>query len=48
MGNIHVRNPFKEKGLCHMLASYLTKYITKNFTDHALNESERLPATGLL
>ncbi|KVC58890.1 hypothetical protein [Burkholderia stagnalis] len=48
MGNVHVRNPFKEKGLRHMLAAYLAKYITKNFTDHALNEKRYWASRGVV
>ncbi|VVE18502.1 bacteriophage-related protein [Pandoraea iniqua] len=37
-GFVQVRNPFREKGLRHKLASYLSKYITKDFAEHSLNE----------
>lgn len=46
-GNIDVRNPFREKGLRHKLASYLSKYITKDFADHALNEKRYWTSRGV-
>ncbi|KVL95491.1 hypothetical protein [Burkholderia stagnalis] len=46
-GNIHVRNPFREKGLRHKLASYLAKYITKDFAEHALNEKRYWTSRGV-
>ncbi|WP_261527812.1 rolling circle replication-associated protein [Burkholderia multivorans] len=47
MGNIHVRNPFKERGLRHKLAAYLAKYVTKDFTEHALNEKRYWTSRGI-
>ncbi|MBN9430182.1 MAG: hypothetical protein J0H09_27135 [Burkholderiales bacterium] len=32
-GNIDVRNPFKQRGLRHKLAAYMSKYIAKNAVD---------------
>ncbi|HDR9511956.1 hypothetical protein C5615_37045 [Burkholderia cepacia] len=46
-GNIDVRNPFREKGLRHKLASYLSKYITKDFAEHALNEKRYWTSRGV-
>lgn len=46
-GNIDVRNPFREKGLRHKLASYLSKYITKDFSEHALNEKRYWTSRGV-
>jgi len=46
-GNIDVRNPFKEKGLRHKLASYIGKYITKDFAEHALNEKRYWTSRGI-
>nr|WP_235357591.1 hypothetical protein [Burkholderia pseudomallei] len=47
-GQINVRNPFKEKGLRHKLASYLAKYITKDFAEHALNEKRYWTSRGIV
>jgi hypothetical protein len=47
-GNIHVRNPFKEKGLRHKLAGYLAKYITKGFSEHAMNEKRYWTSRGVV
>ncbi|WP_175784075.1 rolling circle replication-associated protein [Burkholderia ambifaria] len=47
-GNVHVRNPFREKGLRHKLASYLAKYITKDFSEHALNEKRYWTSRGVV
>lgn len=47
-GNIDVRNPFREKGLRHKLASYLSKYITKDFAEHALNEKRYWTSRGVV
>ena len=47
-GNIHVRNPFKEKGLRHKLAGYLAKYITKGLSDHAMNEKRYWTSRGVV
>lgn len=46
-GNIDVRNPFREKGLRHKLASYLCKYITKDFAEHAVNEKRYWTSRGI-
>ena len=46
-GNVHVRNPFKEKGLRHKLAGYLAKYITKGFSEHAMNEKRYWTSRGV-
>ncbi|KVE52955.1 hypothetical protein [Burkholderia vietnamiensis] len=46
-GNINVRNPFREKGLRHKLASYLAKYITKDFAEHELNEKRYWTSRGV-
>ncbi|WP_083294848.1 rolling circle replication-associated protein [Burkholderia plantarii] len=46
-GNINVRNPFREKGLRHKLASYLAKYITKDFAEHKLNEKRYWTSRGI-
>nr|WP_242686112.1 hypothetical protein [Burkholderia pseudomallei] len=43
-----MRNPFKEKGLRHKLASYLAKYITKDFAEHALNEKRYWTSRGIV
>ncbi|OXC71413.1 rolling circle replication-associated protein [Caballeronia sordidicola] len=45
---IHVKNPFKEKGLRHKLASYIGKYITKDFAEHALNEKRYWTSRGIV
>ncbi|MFP3711322.1 hypothetical protein SB783_45880, partial [Paraburkholderia sp. SIMBA_009] len=47
-GNIHVRNPFREKGLRHKLASYLAKYISKDFSEHKLNEKRYWTSRGVV
>jgi hypothetical protein len=47
MGNIHARSPYKEKGLRHMLAGYLSKYIVKGFEDHKLNEKRYWTSKGI-
>jgi hypothetical protein len=47
-GNVHVRNPFKERGLRHKLAAYLAKYITKGFADHAMNEKRYWTSRGVV
>lgn len=47
-GNIDVRNPFREKGLRHKLASYLCKYMTKDFAEHALNEKRYWTSRGVV
>ncbi|AJY43886.1 hypothetical protein I6G56_19740 [Burkholderia humptydooensis] len=47
-GQINVRNPFKEKGLRHKLASYLAKYIAKDFAQHALNEKRYWTSRGIV
>jgi hypothetical protein len=47
-GNIHVRNPFREKGLRHKLAGYLAKYITKDFAAHQLNEKRYWTSRGVV
>lgn len=47
-GNIDVRNPFREKGLRHKLASYLCKYMTKDFAEHAVNEKRYWTSRGIL
>lgn len=47
-GNIDVRNPFREKGLRHKLASYIGKYITKDFSEHALNEKRYWTSRGVV
>jgi hypothetical protein len=47
-GNIDVRNPFREKGLRHKLASYIGKYITKDFAEHALNEKRYWTSRGVV
>jgi len=47
-GNIDVRNPFKERGLRHRLASYISKYITKDFAEHALNEKRYWTSRGVV
>ncbi|WP_144153282.1 hypothetical protein [Paraburkholderia sp. BCC1885] len=47
-GNVHVRNPFKEKGLRHKLAGYLAKYITKGFSEHAMNEKRYWTSRGVV
>ncbi|WP_454874790.1 rolling circle replication-associated protein [Paraburkholderia xenovorans] len=44
---VHVRNPFKEKGLRHKLASYIGKYITKEFGEHSLNEKRYWTSKGV-
>lgn len=46
-GNIDVRNPFREKGLRHKLASYLCKYMTKDFAEHAVNEKRYWTSRGI-
>lgn len=47
-GNVDVRNPFREKGLRHKLAAYLGKYITKDFSEHALNEKRYWTSRGIV
>ena len=47
-GNIDVRNPFREKGLRHKLASYLCKYMTKDFAEHAINEKRYWTSRGIV
>jgi hypothetical protein len=44
---VHVKNPFREKGLRHKLASYIGKYITKDFAEHALNEKRYWTSRGI-
>lgn len=46
-GNVDVRNPFRERGLRHKLASYLSKYITKDFAEHSLNEKRYWTSRGV-
>ncbi|MFM0732625.1 hypothetical protein PQQ52_19260 [Paraburkholderia sediminicola] len=52
-------NPLKEKGFRHKLAGYPAKYVTKGFSEHAMNEKrywtsrvevvpERMPIDHLL
>lgn len=45
---VHVRDPFREKGLRHKLASYLSKYITKDFEEHSLNEKRYWASRGVV
>jgi hypothetical protein len=47
-GNIHARSPYKERGLRHMLAGYLSKYIVKGFEDHKLNEKRYWTSKGIV
>jgi hypothetical protein len=47
-GNVDVRNPFKQRGLRHKLASYLAKYIAKNCDEHALNEKRYWTSRGIV
>ncbi|WP_168666853.1 hypothetical protein [Paraburkholderia sp. SG-MS1] len=47
-GNIHVRNPFREKALRHKLAGYLAKYITKDFAALRLNEKRYWSSRGIV
>ncbi len=46
-GNVDVRNPFREKGLRHKLAAYLSKYITKDFAEHKANEKRYWSSKGI-
>ncbi|MCY0388453.1 hypothetical protein OVY01_14735 [Robbsia sp. Bb-Pol-6] len=46
-GNVDVRNPYREKGLRHKLAAYLSKYITKDFGEHQLNEKRYWTSKGV-
>ncbi|VVD64465.1 bacteriophage-related protein [Pandoraea pneumonica] len=46
-GYVRVSNPFKQKGLRHKLASYLSKYITKDFAEHAINEKRYWTSRGV-
>ena len=48
MGNIHARSPYKEKGLRHMLAGYLAKYIMKGFEEHKMNEKRYWTSRGVV
>jgi len=45
---VHVKNPFREKGLRHKLASYLCKYMTKDFAEHAVNEKRYWTSRGVV
>ncbi|MEX3954726.1 hypothetical protein [Trinickia sp. EG282A] len=45
---VHVANPFREKGLRHKLASYLSKYMTKDLAEHALNEKRYWTSRGIV
>ncbi|AJC17987.1 rolling circle replication-associated protein [Pandoraea sputorum] len=46
-GNVDVRNPFRQKGLRHKLAGYLSKYITKDFAEHEMNEKRYWTSKGI-
>lgn len=46
-GNVDVRNPYRQKGLRHKLAGYLSKYITKGFAEHKLNEKRYWTSRGV-
>jgi len=48
MGQVNVRNPFREKGLRHKLAGYLAKYIGKGFETHELNEKRYWTSRGVV
>lgn len=37
-GGIHVRSPYKGKGLLRELAAYISKYVPKDFKEHTANE----------
>ena len=47
MGNVHVRSPYKEKGLRHKLAAYIGKYVTKDFQEHKANEKRYWSSKGV-
>ncbi|VVE82358.1 rolling circle replication-associated protein [Pandoraea sputorum] len=46
-GNVDVRNPNREVGLRHKIASYIGKYIVKNFDEHKLNEKRYWASRGI-
>ena len=46
-GYVRVTNPFRQKGLRHKLAAYLSKYITKDFEAHDLNEKRYWTSRGI-
>lgn len=46
-GNVDVRNPNREVGLRHKIASYIGKYIVKNFDEHQLNEKRYWASRGI-
>ncbi len=46
-GNVDVRNPWKERALRHKLASYLSKYIAKNFEDGDPHEKRFWSSRGI-
>jgi len=46
-GNVDVRNPNREAGLRHKIASYIGKYIVKNFDEHQLNEKRYWASRGI-
>jgi len=46
-GNVDVRNPYRENGLRHKIASYIGKYIVKDFAEHKLNEKRYWASRGI-
>ncbi|VVE00926.1 bacteriophage-related protein [Pandoraea aquatica] len=46
-GNVDVRNPNREVGLRHKIATYIGKYIVKNFDEHKLNEKRYWASRGI-
>lgn len=47
-GNVNVRNPFRQRGQQHKLAAYLGKYLTKDFTEHKMNEKRYWSSRGIV
>ncbi|VVE88031.1 rolling circle replication-associated protein [Pandoraea bronchicola] len=46
-GYVRVSNPFRQKGQHHKLAAYLSKYITKDFAEHTMNEKRYWTSKGI-